>query len=149
MHNVQRFYTQNSKISWLQPDKYDVQVNTAYFFTFCFTGKLQLLLFLFLFIYPFMIMFFFIISILLLLQMISDLKSLSKILISIMILYYVKYFNIYNSYHYIVFQKISKCLIVKRTHLNSENLIVIYFENLIVIYFERILVQICFVIEKK
>ena len=42
----------------------------------------------------------------------------------------------------------SKCLIVKRTHLNSEELIVIYFENLIVICFERILVQICFVIEK-
>ena len=42
----------------------------------------------------------------------------------------------------------SKCLIVKRTHLNSEDLIVIYFENLIVICFERILLQICFVIEK-
>ena len=42
----------------------------------------------------------------------------------------------------------SKCLIVKRTHLNSEYLIVIYFENLIVICFKRILVQICFVIEK-
>ena len=42
----------------------------------------------------------------------------------------------------------SKCLIGKRTHLNSEYLIVIYFENLIVICFERILVQICFVIEK-
>ena len=42
----------------------------------------------------------------------------------------------------------SKCLIVKRTHLNSEDLIVIYFEKLIIICFERILVQICFVIEK-
>ena len=42
----------------------------------------------------------------------------------------------------------SKCLIVKRTHLNSEDLIVTYFEKLIVICFERILVQICFVIEK-
>ena len=42
----------------------------------------------------------------------------------------------------------SNCLIVKRSHLNSENLIVIYFENLIVICFKGILVRKCFVIEK-
>ena len=42
----------------------------------------------------------------------------------------------------------SKYLIVKRTRLTSEDLIVIYFENLIVICFERVLIQICFVIEK-
>ena len=57
-------------------------------------------------------------------------------------------FNIYNSYRYIVFQKMSKYLIVKRARLNSEDLIFIYFENLVVICFEHIIVQICFVIEK-
>ena len=41
-------------------------------------------------------------------------------------------FLIFTIYTYIVFQKMSKDLIVKRMRLNSEELIVIYFEDLIV-----------------